>query len=53
MDLNFWVDKGSITFNFFAGVSSSQYRLGTQFTYTGEVTDFYLTAGYLTLVKPA
>ena len=51
MDLNFWVDKGSITFNFFAGVSSSQYRLGTQFTYTGEVTDFYLTAGYLTFER--
>lgn len=49
MDINFWVDNGPVTFSFFAGVSSSQYRIGTQFTYAGEVTDIYFTAGYLTL----
>ena len=51
MDVHFWVDKGPITFSFFPGVSSSQYRIGTQFIYKGEITDFYLTVGYPTLER--
>jgi hypothetical protein len=49
MDVNLWVDKGPITFSLFTGVSSSQYRIGAQFTYSGDITDLYLTAGYPTL----
>ncbi len=51
MDFTFWLDSDMISFSVFTGFSSSQYRIGGQFSYLGEGTQLYLTIGYPTLER--
>jgi hypothetical protein len=44
-DVNISLQKDSLTFNIFSGLTSDQYRLGAQVVFLGQDIDLYLTIG--------